>query len=190
MKKTLAVAGIILLVVAIAVPVLAHGPGWGRGRHMQGYWQGGQGGCPQYGPGYANLTEEQRAELNTLHQKFYDETAPIRNEVWAKRAELNTLLNTSNPDAEKAKALQQEISDLKAKMAQARLDFALEARKVDPNARIGMGPGRGRVYGKGYCPRAEGYGPGPGYGHGPGHYGRHMGGYGPGMGYSPGSCWR
>jgi len=190
MKKTLAVAGIILLVAAIAVPVLAHGPNWGRGRHTQGYWQGGPGACPLYGQGYANLTEEQRAELGTLQQKFYEDTAPLRSEMRGKRAELNTLLNTPNPDAEKAKALQQEISDLKAKMAQARLDFQLETRKVDPNSRFGMGPGRGWGYGKGPWPRGEGYGSGPGYGPGPGYHGRHMQGYGPGMGYGPGSCWR
>jgi zinc resistance-associated protein len=181
MKKTLAVAGIILLVAAIAVPVFAYGPGWGRGRHMQGYWQGGPGAWAQYSGAYANLSEKQRAELDTLNQKFYEDTAPLRDQEWAKRAELNTLLSTSNPDAEKAKALQQQISDLRAKMAQARLDHELEVRKVDPNAaRFGIGPGRGWEYG-----------PGAGYGHhGPGYHGRHMRGYGPGMGYGPGYCWR
>jgi zinc resistance-associated protein len=189
MKKTLAVAGIMLLVAAIAVPVLAYGPNWGRGRHMQGYWQGGPGACPQYGPGYTNLTEEQRAELGALRQKFYEDMAPLRDEVRTKRAELNTLLSTPDPDVEKAKALQQEISALKAKIAEARLDFALEVRKVDPNARFGMGPGRGWGSGKWERPHTQGYGPGYGQ-HGPGYYGRHMRGYGPGMGYGPGYCWQ
>jgi hypothetical protein len=51
MKKLIATLGILLLVGAIALPVLAHSPGWGRsghgqhmdyGRHMGGY---GPGGC-------------------------------------------------------------------------------------------------------------------------------------------------
>jgi Spy/CpxP family protein refolding chaperone len=191
MKKTMSIAGIILLAAAIAAPVLAYGPHWGKGRPMPGYAQAGQGACYPYGQGYADLTAEQRTELGALHQKFYDETAPLRNDIWAKRMALNTLLNTSNPDVEKAKALQQEISDLRAKMGQARLDFGLEVRKVDPNARFGMGPGRGWGRGKGLGPCGQGYGPGPGYGHhGARSYGRPMRGYGPGMGYGPGYCWQ
>jgi hypothetical protein len=38
MNKILTILGIMLLVGAIATPVLAHGPGWGRGRHMMGDW--------------------------------------------------------------------------------------------------------------------------------------------------------
>jgi zinc resistance-associated protein len=189
MKKTVTVAGILLLVAAVAVPVLAYGPHWGKGRPMHGYGQGESGGYPQYGPGYASLTEEQRSELDALRQKFYEDMVPLRDEVRAKRAELNTLLHTAEPDVERAKVLQQEISALRAKMAEARLDFALEARKIDPNARFGMGPGREWGPGKWRGPRSQGYG--PGYGHyGPGYHGRHMRGYGPGMGYGPGYCWQ
>jgi hypothetical protein len=38
MNRLVTVLGIVLLVGAIAIPVLAHGPGWGRGRHMMGDW--------------------------------------------------------------------------------------------------------------------------------------------------------
>ncbi len=171
MKKALTIVGTVLLVAAIAIPVLAYGPGWGRGHHMMGDWKGGPGYCWQYGRGYGNLTGEQRSQLDKLSQKFYDETAQLRNEIWSKSAELNTLLNSSNPDAEKAKALQKEISDLKAKLAQKRIDFRLEARKIGPELRFGRG------YGRGYSSHMRGYGPGMGYG-------GHMGGYG------PGACWR
>ena len=170
MRKTLTIVGTMLLVAVIAVPVLAHGPGWGRGRHMMGYWGGGPGYCWQYGRGHENLTEEQRSQLDGLHQRFYDETAQLRNEIWSKKAELNTVLNSSNPDAEKARALQKEISDLKAKMAEKKINFELEVRKIAPEIRSGRG------YGRGYRSHMRGYGPGMGYG-------RHMGGYG------PGGCW-
>jgi zinc resistance-associated protein len=202
MKKLLALVGILVLVGAIAVPVLAHGPGWGRGHQMGGSGRGaGPGYCGEYGPGYGNLGEEQRTQLDTLNKKFHDETAQVRNDLWNKRGELNALLNSPNPDTEKAKALQKEISDLRANLAEKRLDFELEERKVAPEGSYGRGYGKG--YGMGYGHHMGGYGPGKGYGHhmggyGPGMgYGHHMGGYGPGMGYGPhmgggygqGSCW-
>ena len=187
MKRLFALLGILVLVGAIAVPVLAHGPGWGRGHHMG--WGGGPGygPCGDYGPGASNLTEEQRSKLETLHKKFYDETAQLRNEKWTKSRELRALLNSPNPDADKARALQKEISGLRSQLAEKRLDFELEERKIAPDAHYGYGYGRG--YGKGY-----GKGHGRGYGRGSGH---HMGGYGPGWGYGhhrggygPGACWQ
>jgi len=181
MKKLLTLLGIVALVGAIAVPVLAHGPGWGGGRHM-GWGPGpGYGYCGDYGPGSGNLTDEQRTQLDTLNKKFFDETAQLRNEIWTKSRELNALLNSPNPDGEKARALQKEISDLRAKMAEKRLDFEIEERKVAPDTRYGQGYGQG--YGRGWGHHMGGYGPGWGYGHHMG-YGPHMGGYG------PGTCWQ
>ena len=135
-----------------------------------GYGGGGSAPCWNNSQGSGNLTEEQRTQLDKLSQKFYDDTAQLKNEIWAKSAELNTLLNSSNPDADKAKALQKEISELRSKFAQARITFELETRKINPDQQFGRG------YGKGYG-RHKGRG-GPGMG-----YGQQMGGYG------PGACW-
>lgn len=172
MKRLVTLLGIVVLVGAVAVPVVAHGPNWGKGHHMMG----SRGDCPgygtQHGPGYGSLTEEQRTQLDKLHQKHHDETARHRNEIWTKSRELNTLLNSPNPDTEKAKALQKEISDLRAQLAEKRLNFKLEERKIVPEARFGKGYGKGGYYGH----HMRGHGPGMGYGH-------HMGGYGPGY------CW-
>lgn len=164
MRKILTVGGIVLLVAAIAIPVSAHGLGWGRGRHMMGYWQGGPDYCGQYGRGYEDLTGEQRSQLDKLHQRFYDDTTQLRDEIRANSAELDTLLNSPNPDAERAKALQKEMSDLRAKLGQEQINLRLEGRKVAPELRSD------RDY--------HGHHMG-GYGHGMGH-GWHMGGYGPG----------
>jgi zinc resistance-associated protein len=187
MKKILAGIGILALAAVIAVPVMAQGPGWGRG-HMQGYWGGGPGYGGKYGAGYGNLTDEQRTQLDNLYNKFYQDTASTRSQIWTKRGELNALLSSPNPDPEKAKALQKEINDLRAKLSQDRLALDLEVQKINPDARFG---GWGPMAGYGYGPRGGGYG--PGYGRGMMGYGYgHMGGYGPGMmgyGYGPGSCW-
>jgi Spy/CpxP family protein refolding chaperone len=178
MKKIATLAGIMALVVGLAVPALAQGPWSGRGP----YAQGGPGYCPYHGGAYGgwagNLTNEQREQLDGLYQKFFDQTAQVRSQLWAKQSELNVQLNTSKPDAEKAKALQKEISDLQAKMAEERINLVLEARKISPEA----GYGRGWGYGRGFGPMRGGYGPGMGYGRG-------MGGGWYRTGYGPGSCW-
>jgi Spy/CpxP family protein refolding chaperone len=163
MKKTLIIATILILAAALAAPVFAHGRYWGRHAHQRGDWNSGPGYCWQDERGYASLTGEQRDQLEKLHQEFRDQNIQLRNEIRSKAAELNSVLNTANPDAEKAKALQQEISNLRAKMDRNRLDFELEAHKIAPDARFGRG------YGKGY-------GPGMGYGRSKGSYG-------------PGGCW-
>jgi len=143
MKKIVAIVGILVLVVALAIPLFAHHPTRGGRHHMMGHWGGGPGWCRPYGGGHDILTEEQRSQLDRLHQKFYDATAQLRDEIWAKSAELDTLLNSPDPDTEKAKALQKEISDLRAKMAQERIDFELEVRKLAPKSYYGRGYGRG-----------------------------------------------
>jgi len=46
MKRLTTIIGILALVGAVAVPVMAWGPGWGRGHHMGRYGHG-----IGYGPG-------------------------------------------------------------------------------------------------------------------------------------------
>jgi len=130
---------------------------------MMDYGQGDPGyGC-EGDRGYDRLTEEQRSKSDELYRKFSDKTAKLRDEIWAKSAALDTLLNSANPDATKAKAIQKEISDLRARIAQERINFELEGRKIAPELRSD----------RGYQGRHM-----RGHGHGMG-YGQHMGGYGP-----------
>ena len=169
MKRLAIILGSVMLVSAIAYPVFAWGPGMGRGQGIKGNWGGGLGSCWRNERGYSNLTQEQQSALGQLNEKFFSETASIRNEIWSKSDELNNLLNAPDPDAEKAKALQKEIIDLRNVMAGKRLDFQLEARKINPDARFGAG------YGRGYGRQMKGYGHKAGMG-----YGRYRGGYGQG----------
>ena len=167
MKKIVAIAGVLALAAVIAVPVLAQGPGYAGGRGIMGPWAGDPGAGPRYGWAYDKMTDEQRSQLAELRQKHFDETAQVRTELRAKQAELHILMNTSNPDLEKARALQKELSDLKAKMGQERINLYGEARKINPDLRFGRGWGRG----KGFGPCSEGYGPGMGRGGPRGGYG-------------------
>jgi zinc resistance-associated protein len=160
MKKLTTIIGILVLVGAVAVPVMAWGPHWGAGHHMMGYW----GSNPEYGRGdYGNLTSEQKNELDTLNRKFYEETRDLRDRVWTKSREFDSVLNSTYPDLDTAKTLQREISDLRAKLDEKTDTYELEARKIVPDQRLGHSRG--------------------------GWYGYHMGSYGHMMGYGPGYCW-
>ena len=157
MKKLTLIIGTTLLVAAVVVPVFGWGPGGGRGGMMDCYYnrnientgqfaRGGMMGGYNRESGYNNwnnnLTEDQITQLNNLQKKFYDETADIREQMWAKSNELNTALNSSEPDADRVKALQAEINDLRAQMSDARVDYELEAKKINPdgNSTRGVGP--------------------------------------------------
>jgi Spy/CpxP family protein refolding chaperone len=147
MKRLVTVLGIVLLAGVIAYPVFAHGPGWGKGGHM-GYW-GGFGRCSVYGTGLRGMTQEQQKALDDLDQKFYAENAELKENIWAKSTELDTILSGPDPDRDKAKALQKEINELQNKLAENRVEYEIEARKVIPDARDARGYGRG--YGPGAC---------------------------------------
>ena len=170
MKKLTIVLGSIMLLAAVAYPVFAQGPGWGRGHHMWGYGSGGPGYCWGYGPGQKDWTPEQLEKTDQLRQTFRDETRDLRGQIWEKSAEMERLMDSAEPDVDKLKALQKEVSNLRAKMAEKRMDFQLELRKIAPEETYAGGYGRGtkRGYGKGY---------GRGYGHGRGAYGQ-------------GGCWQ
>jgi Spy/CpxP family protein refolding chaperone len=171
MKKILTVAGAALLITALALPAFGRGPGWGGGWGdcPRGGARGGQGyDCPNYGPAAGtNLTDEQRNKLAELEKGFYDNTAQLRSQMINKRGELQVIMSTSNPDAEKARSLRKELSDLEGKLAQERLNLTLEERKINPDARLGGTYGRvlGRGMGRGpgmrdSRPMGGGYGPG------------------------------
>jgi len=156
MKKITTISGILLLVLALAIPALAWWPSWGRGHHMMGYEDRGPGYSRQYDRGDSELSKDQWNKLDKLGQEYYDETADLRNKLWKKTTELGDLLNTSDPDVQKAKEIQKEINDLRAQLDEKRLSYELETRKTVPEGRFDRGYGRGMGYG----PHMRGYGPG------------------------------
>jgi len=141
MKKTAAIIGILLLAGAIAYPVFAHGPGWGRGAQMWGYG-GGPGSCWRGYDDSRGLTQEQREKLDALERKFFTETDTLRNELWSKKAGMNTLLSAQDPDEAKITSLQKEINDLRNQMAEKQVTYQLETRKIAPDAYYGGNAGR------------------------------------------------
>ena len=156
MRKLATTLGILFLVGLLAAPVFAYRGGWGG-------WSHGPGSCWLDNGSYGNLTESQNAELDRLEQKFSNDTAKLQDEIWAKSEELDTILNAANPDVKRVKALQKEISGLRAEMDRQRIDFELNARKIIPDRNS-----YARGYSRGYGRHMMGYG--GGYGHGPHHW--------------------
>ena len=114
------------------------GPGYGRGMGMYGAMPGrgfGRGYCPGFGG--SNLSEEEIQNLDKQRDAFLKETETLRNGIYQKRLELRSELAKENPDIQKAKQLQSEISELRAQLDQKRLDNMISLKKIDPN--IGRG---------------------------------------------------
>ena len=148
----LAVALVVILLGAVLVYAQGpgQGPGYGPGRGHGRCWESGD---PGKG---ASLTDEQRAQLQDLRKKFHDETAQLRESVFAKRQELQSLW--SDPKAETSAIMNKgkELRYLQDQMQDEALQLKLEARKILTPEQLsefggrGMGPGFGRGHGKGY----------------------------------------
>lgn len=161
MKKLATILGIVLLITTLAVPVFARGRRWGMGGNMMGNCGGGPGYYGQSDRGYGYQGPQERGQPDQPQEEFYNETGNLRNQIRTKSTELDALLNGPNPDIEKARAIQKEISQLQAKMDEKRLNYELEERKSAPGGSYGRGYDRGG-YGRGYGPGMRGYGPGMG----------------------------
>jgi Spy/CpxP family protein refolding chaperone len=157
MKKTLTIIGAVLLVAAIAAPVLAHSPGWGKGRGI-GIGPGGRDiPCCETIP---TLTTEQSAKLKELREQHEKEALPLRNELIAKKAELRNLWLQSDPDEAAIKAKQQEINELRNRLQDKRTEYRLEVSKIltpeqraqlqSAKQRRGYGPDKKRSGARGY----------------------------------------
>jgi len=171
MKKRY-VKRIITVVVIGAVTVFSVNAFAGRGYGRMGSGEGsrGQGYGPCGGQGYAaNLSEEDVKKLEEQRNTFFEATADLRQEMHQKRLALRSELAKKAPDAAAAKALQNEISGLRAQLGEKRIDHMMAMKKINPYAGGGwMGAGhRGRMMGAG--PGHMGYGPGQGkrFHHGP-----------------------
>ena len=168
MKKASMIISITLILALIAGTVFAWGPG--RGRMMGGGYGGGCGGYGQsgYGPGNSssNLTQEQQQQLTALEQQYIDDTYTLRSSQIETRQQISLLMQTSNPDRAKLDALFSEVDAVQKQLRDKRIDFALQAKKIAPDASFGPGSGfgkgrGGKRYGSGQdCRQGGGRGPG------------------------------
>lgn len=104
--------------------------------------------------GRGNMSSEDYNKLDREYEAFQKETEGIRKDLYTKELELRNEMSKDDPDKNKVFAIQKEISDLTSQLDKKALDFELNARKINPNSRMGnydgdhmMGWGRGPMMG-------------------------------------------
>jgi Spy/CpxP family protein refolding chaperone len=160
------IAGLVAVAFIAAGANAFAGKGMGKQDTDQGYGSHHRKGNCAYGQMNANLTPEQREQMDAERQAFFNATKKERQDLYAKRLELRAEMAKSELDGQKALALQKEISAMQASLDIKRLEHIMAMRKINPDA------GRGFMMGD------------RGMGHG--GKGRHGGGQG--MGYGPQNC--
>ena len=164
-KLRTALASLVAVSVIAAGATAFAGKGMGNQGDERGYGgcgkQNRKGGCA-YGQMNADLTPEQREQMETERQAFFDATKNDRQDLYAKRLELKAEMAKSQPDMDKASALQKAVSDLQASLDQKHLGHIMAMRKINPDAGRGWmmqgrsmghhGLGQGMGYGPGNCP--------------------------------------
>lgn len=166
MKNISLTKGIVILAAIAMVGLVATAyAGWGDGYGHRGRGWGHMGwGGPGYGGDYPDLTDEQRQAMEQERRAFIKDTDDLRQNLYAKELELRSELAKDDADAQKAAAIQKDISNLEAELDQKRLDHVVKMKKVNPDAgrgymaggrgrggMMGYGPGAGRGGGRGYC---------------------------------------
>ena len=146
------------------------------------------------GRAYGNLTQAQHDKLRAMYKDFFAKTAPLRDQLSAKKMELRAIQNLpATTQADVVKVID-SITALRGQLREQRMAFmdALDKEGLPAFGGHGMGMGHGRHGGMmgmggmgmggmmgGGCPMM-GMSDGPGYdgegmGHdGSGHGGRHM----------------
>lgn len=161
MKNITLTKGIVILAAIAMVGLVATAyAGWGDGYGHMGRGWGHMG----WGGDYPDLTDEQIKTIEQERRAFIKDTDDLRQNLYTKELALRSELAKTDADAQKAAAIQKDISKLEAELDQKRLDHIVKMKEVNPEAgrgfmmggrgrggMMGYGPGAGRGSGGGYC---------------------------------------
>ena len=151
-------AVIVLAIVGVVGLAATSFADWGRGGGGNCWGPGagwGQRGSGPYG-NQGNLSDEDLDRLSKERQAFFEDTRELRQQIYQKDLELRSEMAKKDPDANKAGAIQKEISDLKGQLDQKRINHRIKMQKENPDFFAGRGYGRG--YGQGFRGRGMGRG--------------------------------
>ena len=128
-----------LSLVLVALAALTFGSHAAWAGHHWGY-NNGMGAL-----GYSQLTQEQQATVQKLHDNYYAQTSALRQQLQSKRYEYNALLTAPKPESGKIEAVAKEMETLSQQLDQQRvkLDIALAEAGVPRGAGMGYGGCRG-----------------------------------------------
>lgn len=116
MKKLTLLAGVAGLTLAALAALAAP---WGRGQGL-----GSRAGAA------LDLTEDQKARIEALRETCFQENSPLRSQLFDKKQELQALWNEAAPNAEKIRAKQKEIAQLRDQMQERSVQCRLDQRAV------------------------------------------------------------
>lgn len=124
-----------LTLITFTALTLGSSSAWARHHGNNGNGMGPQ------GYGYSQLTTEQQATSQKLHNDFYEQTRALRQQLTSKRYEYNALLTADKPDSAKIESAAQEMETLSQKLDQQRVKFDIALAQAGIQRDEGMGRG-------------------------------------------------
>ena len=126
------------------------------------------------------LSPQQTEQINKLLNDYYNNLQTTRNDLIAKGAQLNKLLNSPNPDKEQIQALGRAIGQLRGKMLVERIELQAQLQKMEisPEVLCLINPYPVPDYRSGN--QDNNYNWGGSFHHRPHDHNRYRSGYGPG----------
>ncbi|MDH7499252.1 MAG: Spy/CpxP family protein refolding chaperone [candidate division NC10 bacterium] len=176
MKRTFAVAGLLVMVLSLVATAQAWYPAGGRGMGPAPGW-GTPFSSSDLAPGL-KPTPEQLSQWSDLRSKWLAEVLPLRNQLLSKRMELAALLARPDADAQAIKNKHREVIALAGQLKEKEMDHRLAFRQTLTPEQLSLWIAHksARPWCSGEMGRDRGRGP------------RH--GMGPGRGMGPGCCYR
>jgi len=77
-----------------------------------------------------NLSEDQKAQIETRQQVFAEEMSPLRDKLFSRRMELQELWSQPSPDQARISSKQQEIRDLQSEIQERATQYELDCREL------------------------------------------------------------
>jgi Spy/CpxP family protein refolding chaperone len=149
MKTKVAFSALIILLVSATMAMAGQGDRFKR--HGRGFGMGPDAFSE------LNLTQEQTAKIQALRDAFRKDMIPVRAELVRKRAELKLMWMQTELDANKIRALQKEVHDIKGRLQEKLTDHKLEIYNIlTPEQRMQM---QAREFDRGHGPRGRMEGP-------------------------------
>ncbi len=140
MKKKTLVPLVVIFILSIAAVAMARGGNNGNGYHNGGKWAA-----------YEQLTPEKQVQVQAIIKNYEATFEKLRSQQWAKRTELNALVESGKADKETIHALVKDLSETRDKMYATHKQMSSEIEKETglkfPAA--GMGNSRGMRRGGG-----------------------------------------
>ena len=150
MKLKALVPMIIVLILAVASVAMARN-GYQQTGYHGGNWEA-----------YNQLTPEKQQQVQAIIKKYDDVFQSLKSQQWAKRTELNALVDSGKADKDTIHALVQELSQIRDKVYTEHNKMADEIEKEVGISFPSMGQGFGKGnrgcgnYQKGGCPGGGG----------------------------------